>query len=160
MTVLDTLYVSGGPEVIFTTLEFNDGVKNFFLVEGYDELTAALEDGSIKTFEAYPMQVAQPARNADGTQDLQIALCNITGLVSTHLREMIAGNRTGLVTIRVYTEHDLSAPAERPFTLTVKGGNWTPMQADIVAGYMNILDTAWPRKLYTPNEYPGLRYIS
>lgn len=160
MTVLNTLYVSGGPEIIFTTLEFKDGVNQFFLVEGYDDLTAVLEDGSTCTFEAYPMQMALPARNADGTQDLQIAVCNIAGIVSSHLRAMLEENRTGLVTVRVYTEYDLSAPAERPFTLTVKGGNWTPVQADIVAGYMNILDTAWPRKLFTPKEYPGLRYIA
>lgn len=34
------------------------------------------------------------------------------------------------------------------------------LQAQITAGYMNVLDTAWPRFRYTLNEYPGLRYMS
>lgn len=159
MTVLDTLYVSGGEEVILTTLEFNDGVNNFFLVDGFTDITATLENAEVKEFEAFPLQVARPARNADGTQDLQIAICNVAGMVSTYLREMIEADRKGVVVCRFYSSADLAAPAEPPLTLTVKGGAWTPMQADIVAGYMNILDTAWPRKLFTPNTHPGLRYI-
>lgn len=159
MTVLNTLYVSGGKDVVFVTLEFNDGVNHFFVVEGFNNITATLETSEVKEFEAFPLQVARPARNADGTQDLRIAICNVSGMVSTYIREMIEADRKGVVVCRIYNSADLSAPAEPPLTLSVKGGAWTPMQADIVAGYMNILDTAWPRKLFTPNTHPGLRYI-
>lgn len=160
MTILNTLYVSGGTSVIFTTLEFNDGVNHFFIVDGYDDITVRLEDNSVAQFEAFPLQVARPARNADGTQDLQIAICNVAGMVSTKLREMLEADRKGTVICRFYNEDNLNTPAEPPLSLTVKGGSWTAMQADIVAGYMNILDTAWPRKLFTPLTHPGLRYIA
>lgn len=39
-------------------------------------------------------------------------------------------------------------------------GLWTATEVQITAGYMNILDTAWPRFRYTLPVFPGLRYIS
>ncbi|ENU5578477.1 DUF1833 family protein, partial [Klebsiella pneumoniae] len=55
---------------------------------------------------------------------------------------------------------DLAAPAEVPYTLKIKSGSWTATEVQITAGYMNILDTAWPRYRYTLPVFPGLRYIS
>ena len=53
-----------------------------------------------------------------------------------------------------------AAPAAVPYTLKIKSGSWTATEVQITAGYMNILDTAWPRFRYTLPVFPGLRYIS
>lgn len=100
------------------------------------------------------------ARNSDGTQDLQFAVSNINGEASTSVRSALENLRGATVTYRQYTSDDLAAPADRPYTLTVKNGYWTATQAQIIAGYMNVLDTAWPRYRYTLPFYPGLRYMS
>ncbi|MDU1082924.1 MAG: DUF1833 family protein, partial [Leclercia adecarboxylata] len=59
-----------------------------------------------------------------------------------------------------YVSTDLSAPAAPPFTLAIKEGSWTATEVQITAGYMNILDTSWPRYRYTLTDFPGLRYLT
>lgn len=160
MTVLNRLYASAGPEIIHQTLQITDGVVTHYLTNGWDDLTAILETGETVTFIACGMDVALPKRNADGTQDLKFALCNIDGTVSNFIREVLRTGRECTLAYRTYISTSLAAPAEPPHWFKVKAGQWTATQADITAGYFNLLETAWPRKLYDLNSFPGLRYIS
>jgi len=160
MTVLNRLYASSGPEVIINTLQINVGNDVFFLCEGYEDVTATTESGEVVTFIHCPMEVALPKRNADGTQDLKFALSNIEGLVSTTIRKALNSISRATVTYRQYISTDLSAPSSVPYTMAIKSGQWTSLQVQITAGYMNWLDSAWPRYRYTLPNHPGLRYIS
>jgi hypothetical protein len=160
MTILNRLYASSGEEVIIETLQINIGPEIHYLCKGYEDITATTENGDVVTFKAAAIDIALPARNSDGTQDLQFAIDNIDGVVSTAIRNAL-GNLTGAtLTYRNYVSTDLAAPAAVPYTLAVKNGYWTATQAQITAGYMNVLDTAWPRYRYTLPYYPGLRYMS
>lgn len=161
MTILNRLYASSGAEVIIETIQINVGGKIYYLTKGWDDLTAMLEDGENEAiFIASAIDVALPARNADGTQDLKFAISNIDGVVSTAIREALNDLTGATVTYRNYISTDLSAPASSPFTMAIKGGYWTAVEVQLTAGYMNVLDTAWPRHRYTLPEYPGLRYLS
>lgn len=160
MTVLDRLYASSGKEVIIETLQINIGSTVHYLCKGYEDITAITEDGDEVTFKACAIDIALPARNSDGTQDLQFAICNIDGEVSTAIRNALDNITGASMTYRNYVSTDLAAPASPPYTLTIKSGYWTATVAQITAGYMNVLDTAWPRYRYTLPNYPGLRYIS
>ncbi|MXH35720.1 phage tail tube protein [Klebsiella variicola] len=44
--------------------------------------------------------------------------------------------------------------------ITFSVAYWTATEVQITAGYMNVLDMAWPRYRYTLPVFPGLRYIS
>lgn len=160
MTILNRLYASSGSEVIIETLQINIGSTVYFFCNGYEDITATVENGDVLTFSAAGIDIALPARNSDGTQDLQFAISNIDGEVSTAIRKALANLEIGSLTYRQYVSTDLSAPATVPYTLAIKSGSWTAIQAQITAGYMNVLDTAWPRFRYTLNEFPGLRYMS
>lgn len=160
MTILDRLYASSGSEVIIETLQINIGSTVHFFCKGYEDITATVENGDVLTFSAAGIDIALPARNSDGTQDLQFAISNIDGEVSTAIRKALSNLEIGSLTYRQYVSTDLSAPATVPYTLAIKSGSWTAIQAQITAGYMNVLDTAWPRFRYTLNEFPGLRYMS
>ncbi|MCS4271222.1 MULTISPECIES: DUF1833 family protein [Raoultella] len=160
MTILNRLYASSGSEVIIETLQINIGSTVYFFCKGYEDITATVENGDVLTFSAAGIDIALPARNSDGTQDLQFAISNIDGEVSTAIRKALANLEIGSLTYRQYVSTDLSAPATVPYTLAIKSGSWTAIQAQITAGYMNVLDTAWPRFRYTLNEFPGLRYMS
>ena len=160
MTVLNRLYASSGSEVIIETLQINIGSTVHYFCKGYDDITATTENGAVITFSAAAIDIAIPARNSDGTQDLQFAISNINGEVSTAIRDALASLTNASLTYRQYVSTDLNAPASMPYTLAIKSGSWTALQALITAGYMNVLDTAWPRVRYTLNEYPGLRYMS
>lgn len=160
MTILNRLYASSGSEVIIETLQINIGSTVHFFCKGYEDITATVENGDVLTFSAAGIDIALPARNSDGTQDLQFAISNIDGEVSTAIRKALENLEIGSLTYRQYVSTDLSAPATVPYTLAIKSGSWTAIQAQITAGYMNVLDTAWPRFRYTLNEFPGLRYMS
>lgn len=160
MTILNRLYASSGSEVIFLTLQITIGDENYYLTQGWDDITAKLEDGTTEKFYACGVSIALPARNADGTQDLKFAISNITGEISSMIRESLKNNEASYLTFRCYTSNDLSGPAEVPYTLDIKSGYWTAPEVQVTAGYMNILDTAWPRFRYTLSNHPGLRYLS
>ncbi|MRT52082.1 MULTISPECIES: DUF1833 family protein [Enterobacteriaceae] len=160
MTILDRLYASDGSEVIIETLQISIGDSVYYFCKGYEDITTATENGDTITFIASAIDIALPARNSDGTQDLQFAISNIDGEVSTSIRNALSNLDNASLTYRQYISTDLSAPATVPYTLAIKSGSWTAIQAQITAGYMNVLDTAWPRFRYTLNEFPGLRYMN
>ncbi len=160
MTILNRFYASGGPELKHQTLQITDGVLTHYLTEGWDDITATLETGEIVTFTACAMSVALPGRNEDGTQDLKFALCNITGEISEYIRDVLRLSRKCRIAYRVFLDHDMTAPAEPPSWFEVKAGQWTATQADITAGYFDLLSTAWPRQTYNLEDYPGIRYIA
>ncbi|HDU2883997.1 TPA: DUF1833 family protein, partial [Klebsiella pneumoniae] len=116
--------------------------------------------GNTVTFTACAIDIALPARNADGTQDLKFALCNVDGVVSTTIRNALANRLSASLTYRSFISMDLAAPAAVPYMLKIKSGYWTATEVQITAGYMNVLDMAWPRYRYTLPVFPGLRYIS
>lgn len=160
MTVLNQLYASGGSQIIHDTLTISDGVTAHHLTNGWDDITARLETGEWVTFIACGMALALPDKNADGTQDLQFALSNITGEISEYIRAVIKDKRECELVYRSYIEDDLEAPAEAPFRFEVKDGEWSATQVDIRAGYFNLLETAFPRRTFNLIDFPMLRYIA
>jgi hypothetical protein len=158
MTILNRLYASGGPGRLIYTLQVSDGSENIYITNGWTDTTVTLEDSSEVKFTAVGMELSLPEKNDDGTQDLTFGLSNITGEVSNFLRQRIKSRTTMTLTLRIYTSDNLGAPAEPPSLFEVKGGEWDIMQATITAGYFNMLETNWPRRIMTLNEFPGLRY--
>lgn len=160
MTSLNRLYASSGPEVIIETLQITVGSDVYYLCQGFEDITATTESGDTITYTACAIDIALPARNTDGTQDLKFALCNVDGVVSTTIRNALANRLPASLTYRSFISTDLAAPAAVPYTLKIKSGYWTATEVQITAGYMNVLDMAWPRYRYTLPVFPGLRYIS
>ncbi|MGK2296595.1 DUF1833 family protein [Klebsiella pneumoniae] len=148
MTILERLYASSGSEVIHDTLQISAGDDNYWLTSGWDDVSVMLENGQPATFEASAIDIALPARNADGTQDLKFAISNIDGRVSEAIDKILDEMKSATLTF----------PASSPYTLDIKSGSWTPTAVQVTAGYMNVLKTAWPRKRYNLAEHPGLRY--
>ncbi|KDN14051.1 ArsR family transcriptional regulator [Snodgrassella communis] len=160
MTILNRLYASSGSEIIYGTVQIDVGTTSYYLVKGWDDIRCTLENGQTVDFVAAAIDLALPARNKDGTQDLKLAIGNIEGIVSSQIRASLNVLENAAITYRTYVSTDLTAPAAKPFTLAVKSGFWTAEQVQITAGYLNVLDTAWPRYRYTLADFPGLRYIT
>ncbi|EFN3713269.1 DUF1833 family protein [Escherichia coli] len=157
--ILNRLYTSDGSEIILNTLQINVGSQSYCLVENFEDITAVTEKGETVTFLAAAMAIALPARNKDGTQDLQFAVSNIDGIVSTAIRNALANLNNGTLVMRQYISTDLSSPASPPIVLQIKDGYWNATEVQITAGFLNILKTAWPRYRYTLPVFPGLRYL-
>ncbi len=89
MTILERLYASSGSEVIHDTLQISAGDDNYWLTSGWDDVSVTLENGQPVTFDASAIDIALPARNADGTQDLKFAISNIDGRVSEAIDKIL-----------------------------------------------------------------------
>jgi hypothetical protein len=76
--------------VIIETLQITIGSDVHYLCQGYEDITATTENGDTVTFTACAIDIALPARNADGA-GFQICLCNIDGVVSA-IRNALANS--------------------------------------------------------------------
>lgn len=155
--VLNRLYSSGGTEILHGTLEITDGVAHHFLTDGFEDLVVGLETGALATFLACGISIALPKRGSDGKQDLKFALCNIDGSVSGFLRAALKERREINMVYREYISTDLAYPS-KILRYKVKSGSVTATEAQIVAGYFNLLETLWLRNYYTGDFAPGMRY--
>lgn len=158
-TALNELYSSGGDDVILKTLEIDTPSGKLFLMDGFEDFNLTLEDGTTQLFTACGIDLSLPSKNGDGTQDLTFSISNITGVVSGVIRDTIKENHRGSLIMRLYLLSNPSSPESTPLKLKLKGGYWDYSEAQILAGYMNLLDTYWPRKFYNNTEHPGLRWI-
>lgn len=154
MSILKRLYASGGPEIIYTTLEITDGVETYWLLKGMEDMILG---GQLYT--GLGIDVALPKRNASGMQDLTFAIDNTTGEVGRLLREALSAGRQIIVTLREFTSDDVSVPARNPITFNVKTGSINNSTAQITAGYFDLLNTAWPRRIYDLAVFRGLTYL-
>jgi hypothetical protein len=154
LSIIKRLYASGGPEIIYVTLEITDGVTTYWLLQGMEDLVLG---GQL--YQGVGIDVALPKRNASGMQDLTFAIDNTTGEVGRLLREALSAKRSIVVTLRKFTSDDVSVPALNPITFQVKTGAITNETANITAGYFDLLNTAWPRRLYDLFTFPGLTYL-
>ena len=155
--LLNRLYSSGGTEIIHPTLEITDGFESHFLTDGYDDLEVGLETGGLATFLACSIAVALPKRGSDGKQDIKFALCNIDGSVSGFLRPALKSGREINMVYREYVSTDLVYPS-KILRYKVKSGSVKTTEAQITAGYFNLLETLFLRHNYTGTLFPGMRY--
>ena len=158
MSILTRLYASFGPEIIHPVLKVTDGITTYYLTNGWDELVVGLGNGSIVSCTPCGMELAIPARNDDGTQDLNFSLSNVDGQASGFIRAAIKDGREMRLEVLTYTSNDLGAPATAPSHFKIKSGQCTAMQVSITAGYFNLLDTNCLRNTYNLIKFPGLRY--
>lgn len=159
MTILSVVYASApAGEVIIATLEIVvPGHPPIRICDGYENHMLGV-DGQMTHFEAGSLQVALPARNTTGQQTLSFGVANVNGIAQRYVDDALeAGEQVKLV-YRAYLESDKSAPAERPRTMTLNGGQFQRGEAVFEAGYYDLLNAAWPRERYTAETAPGIRY--
>lgn len=157
--LLNRFYSSGGNETQIPTIAVTDGVETHYLTLGYEDMDLRLETGAVVTFLGYGMDISLPTIGGDGLQDLAFAICNVDGKVGRFVRAAQEGGREVLLTYRLYLSNDLNAPAKPPIEFNVKGGQITAVEAQVTAGYYNVLATAWGRILHDTQRFPGLRHF-
>lgn len=154
MTLLNRLMVSGGSEVLLTSLDININGNTYRIIDAYEDVTLG---GNVYT--ACALELHLPKRNTDGSQSLKLAISNIQGVGSTQLRTAIEAGTKGTVTVTTYTSDDLDNPVGDSYTMDITKASWTALQVTLTCAYMNILDKAFLRKRYTLSFAPGLRWM-
>ncbi|KAA0910689.1 DUF1833 family protein [Pusillimonas sp. ANT_WB101] len=115
-------------------------------------------DGVYESFEGGSLSVSLPAKNASGQQTLRFGVGNVNGQAQRYVDDALeAGSKVTLIYFE-YLESDKSAPARRPYTMTIVGGKFEGVEAQFDASYQDLLNYAWPRERYTAESAPGLKY--
>lgn len=152
---------NSGLDCIIRTLEIVSPAwpSSVFICTGFDDVTAVTEDDRTVTFVGANIDIALAAKNNKGNQTLSFAVDNTTGEASRLIDQAVDANARVTVIYRTYLSGNLSAPAEKPYVLTLLGGSIQGQEAQLETGYFNMIGVAWPRVLYTVNFAPGLRYL-
>lgn len=159
--LLAQFYASAGTDCVIDTLElaceaWDAPVR---LYQGYFDQVLGLETGEFVTFKAAPMAIVLPKRSNSPSQSLTFAIDNVTGEAQRLLDRALENEQRVYITFRRYLESDKSGPSERPFVTTLQGGSMESQTVQLEAGFMNLLDYAYPRKVYNLNFAPQLAYL-
>lgn len=161
--VLQTVYASAPvDQVVIHTLELKHAAFNagaIRLCQGFDDVAATLEDASSVTFNPSGFGVSLPSRAVKGRQDLQFQLDNVSGEALQQIDAAIEAGGAIQVIYRAYLASDLSAPAQPPVVMTAVSVKATPQSVNVVASFHDLVNKAWPRRFYTPDFAPGLKYF-
>jgi hypothetical protein len=160
LTILNTIYASGG-DVIIPTLELTCAAWDapLLLCRGYEDHTCTTEDDRTLTFLASAIDVALPAKDNRGAQNLNFAIDNVTGEAQRLIDQALEAEERVILTYREFLASDKSTPAAPPFIFTVLSGRMVGSSVQITAGFFNAIGTAWPRDLYTTEFAPGIKYL-
>lgn len=160
MTILNQIYASGG-DVIIPTLELTCAAWDapLLLCRGFEDQTCVTEDGRTLTFLASGIQVALPAKDNRGAQNLSFAIDNVTGEAQQRIDQALKAEKRIVLSYRDFLATDKSTPADVPFVFTVLSGRMVGPTLQVSAGFFNAIGTAWPRKLYTTEFAPGIKYL-
>jgi hypothetical protein len=165
--VLQTLYASApADDLIHHTLELINPDFNVEghipgsvrLGQGFDDITAGLEDASIVTFKQSGFGVSLPQKSIKGRQDLSFTIDNVTGEVLKAIEAAIEGGEKITVIYRAYAGSDLSAPGQPPIVMTATAIKADFSSVSISASFHDLVNKAWPFRRYTPTFAPGLKY--
>ncbi|MFT7337638.1 MAG: hypothetical protein ACI92B_000960 [Marinobacter maritimus] len=161
MSIIKTVYASApSKHVILATLEILvPGADPIRVVAAYEDVTAELETGETVTFQAGPFAYKEPSKDTRGVQMLTFSIANVTGEAQKAVEKAIEEDAYVPVNYRVYLSTDLTAPAKRPYKMTMRGGSFRGMMVQVEAGYFDLLNTQWPRLRYTADWAPGLRHM-
>lgn len=158
--ILDEVNASGGNVAYIRGLEIVcDEFPSEYVITGFRDRVLGTEDGRSILFRAINLGINLPAKDGKGNQSLNFATDNTTGRVSELVDLSTEANATVTVIYRTWLSSNLAAPSEKPYRLTVLGGELEGVIANLQCGYFNILTTAWPRRYLTADYAPGLRYI-
>lgn len=158
---LEEVNASGGNVAYIRGLELTCSAwsETKLVINGFKDRYLGTEDGRTLFWKAINLGIALPAKDGKGNQTLNFAVDNTTGEVTDLVDLSVEANASVTCIYRTWLSSNTSAPSERPYRLTVLGGELQGIIANLEAGYFNILNTAYPRRYLTADYAPGLRYI-
>lgn len=132
--------------------------KTHYLCNDLDEWTFLLESGAPQAFQRLPFQILLPNNDRNGSQDLQIAISNVTRDL---MYELELANEVPtepiVVTYRVYLNQLNTEPQNTPvLEMTVTEVNAKADVISAVAKRANILNKPFPSVVYRIDTFPGL----
>jgi len=114
-------------------------------------------DGAEQTFWPVPFRVILPTRDANGRQDMSVAIGNLNREGITLLEQAISQPDQAIkVLYTVYLVGDPSPQIDPPIELALTDISVNEDVVTATATRSDILNLPFPREVYRPNWFPGL----
>lgn len=158
---LEEVNASGGNVAYIRGLELTCAAwpAPILVINGFKDQLLGTEDGRTLLFRAINLGISLPSKDGKGNQTLNFATDNTTGEITDLVDLSTEANATVTCVYRTWLSSNKGAPSERPYRMTVLGGELEGVIANLQCGFFNILTTAYPRRYLTADFAPGLRYI-
>ena len=160
MSVLEQVYASGG-DVIIRALEINCAAwaEPILLCDGYDDIAVIDEGGRALIFEAAAFSAVEPERSNSGSETLDFAVDGVLGEAQQKIDAALEAEERITLTARKFLASNLLEPAEKPYRMTILGGEMNGGSVQLQAGFFDLINRQWPRDVYSTEFSPGLRYL-
>lgn len=161
MMAINTLYASGGKAVIIPTIELFSipWAAPIYMCAGFTDIVATTEYGVTAKFEALAFDSALPKMDNSGNQSITFAIDNVGGQSQQLIDGALESRMSINMAFRIFLSNDLSAPAQRPYYMKVLGGFMEGGSVQLQGGYFDLVNLGFPRRMYTLDFAPCLRYI-
>jgi len=161
MNPLEVAFASPGAEVLIPCVELSCPAwpASILLTHGFENITAIAEDGRVLTYEAGGIDVAMPKKDNTGAQSVTFAIDGVTGQAQNLIQAAIDSEQRISLTLRLYLSTNLSAPAQRPYFMTVRSGTLEVEHVEVQAGYFDMIRVKFPRDNYNADTFPCIKYV-
>lgn len=160
MSILQEVYASNpAGSMIIPTLEISIAeLPSIRICTGFEDKLLGV-DGVMQLFEAGSLSITLPNKNTSGMQTLSFGVAGVNEQVQKYFDQALATGQSVKVTYREYLESDMAQPARKPYVMELLGGALEGGEAQLSAGFFDVLNLRWPREIYTAENAPGIRYL-
>lgn len=162
---LQEAYAGDVEHVIYHTLELRHPAftQPIRVVRDYANLTARLEStapenaGEMVEFQRFAFDLQPPEINERGMPELQITIDNVSREIVLNIELAIVEPDPITAIYRVYLDGNLEVPEnDPPMALTLRSVSADPFKVSAKAGFEDLTRRAFPNRIYTLTEFPGL----
>lgn len=161
MSILEEVYASNpAGSLIIPSLEVNIvGQPPIRICTGFEDQMLGVS-GALQLFEAGSLSIALPSKNTSGMQTLNFGVAGVNSLVQKYMDQALETGETVAIIYREYLESDKMTPARTPYVMKLIGGTLEANgEAQLSAGFFDLLNLRWSREIYTAENAPGIRYL-
>lgn len=117
-------------------------------------------NGVLQLHEAGSLSATLPAKNTSGSQTLSFGVGGVNALVQQYFDLAQESGEPVKITFTEYLESDKMTPMRKPYVMDLLGGVLEANgQAQLSAGFFDVLNLRWSRELYTAETAPGIKYL-
>ncbi len=156
--IKEAYVIASARRIIVKTLSISsEEIESLNIVHGVQDFTANL-DGISTVFLAVPFELVPPSQNDEGASMLSVSVDILAPTVFDFFKNIVKINSPVKIIYREWTSETGTWISGMPLELSLKSVSLTERVASVMAGFMDIVNRAFPYKIYTPNTFFTLRY--
>lgn len=160
---LQKIYAGSEANRVLETVQLQHAqfAQDYYFVNDVEQWRFTVSDvppSFLQEFTPMPFQILLPEKNTTGRQELQINLCNIGRELVDEIEATLLTPDAILLTYRLYLDiADSQEQNNPPLKLNINAIALDNYSVTATATRFDVLNQGFPTRLYTLDEFPGLR---